>query len=298
MESEERVIPPSELIINSDNTVFHLHLKPEDVCDNVILVGDPGRVDMIGSFFDEISVNVSSREFKTIKGSYKGCEMMVVSTGIGTDNIDIVLNELDALANIDFNERKAKKELRSLNILRIGTTGGVQEDINIGDLILSEASIGIDCLAWYYEDSEAVRNSDLEQEFIKQTLWSENLPRPYAVNSSVELVEHFSEIASRGVTITAPGFYSAQGRELRLKPAMKNIVDKFEMCNFGALKITNIEMESAAIGLLSAMLGHKCTTICLVVAQRKLKDSDSSYKSVMEEKIKLILDKYKDIKNK
>ncbi|MFI3261980.1 MAG: nucleoside phosphorylase [Rikenellaceae bacterium] len=293
MKSESRVIPASELILNSDNSIFHLHLKPEDICDNIILVGDPARVDMIGSFFDEISVSVSSREFKTIKGLYKGCEIMVLSTGIGTDNIDIVLNELDALANIDFNTRKVKEELRSLNILRIGTTGGVQEYTKIGDLILSEASIGIDCLAWYYENSEMVRNKILESEFVKQTLWSDNLPRPYAVNSSFELVNHFSSIAIKGVTITAPGFYSAQGRELRLQPAMKNIVDKFEKCDFNTLKITNIEMESAAICLLSTMLGHNCATICLVVAQRKLEDSNSSYKSTMEEKIELILEKYK-----
>lgn len=291
MESKKGVIASSQLIINGDDTIFHLHLKPEDICDKIILVGDPARVDMIASLFDKITFEQSSREFRTKKGLYRGVEMMILSTGIGTDNIDIVLNELDALANIDFKSRTPKASHRTLTIVRIGTTGSVQQDIKLGELILSETSIGIDCLAAYYKERKNVCDIALEEEFMRHMQWDNCLPRPYAVNSSKELITLFSSIATKGITISAPGFYAPQGRSLRLEPTIKDIIDRFENFSYNLRHITNIEMESSAIAFLSAMLGHKAITMCVVVAQRKTEDSNPNYQDIIKEKIELILNK-------
>lgn len=284
-----REISHSELIINEDGTIFHLHLKPEDICDTILLVGDPARVDTIASMFDSINLEVSSREFVTKKGFYKGVEFMVMSTGIGSDNIDIVLNELDALVNIDFTTRIAKKRLRTLNIVRIGTTGAVQEYLKLGDLILSEVTIGIDALSRFYDGYESVCDKEIESIFCSQMNWSEHLPKPYAVHSAPCLVKLFSKITQKGVTITAPGFYAPQGRQLRLNTSINNFIDKLEACNLQGAKITNIEMESSAIVFLSNLLGHNAITLSMVVAQRKEESSNASYHDVMNKQIIQIL---------
>ncbi len=286
-----RTIPSSELIINGDGSIFHLHLKPEQLADIVILVGDPGRVAMIAEFFDEREAEVSNREFRTITGSYKGRRMSVISTGIGIGNIDICVTELDALANIDFATRQVKAEHKRLTLVRLGTSGAIQRDIEVGDIIFSRTSLGFDGLLSYYEGRDSVCDLALESAFMQHTGWYEKLPYPYFVDADSELFELFKDSTKEGITIAAPGFYAPQGRWVRLRPHDLELNHKIESFRFGERRITNFEMEGSALAGLSALLGHRAATICTIIAQRVAKDACTDYKPFVRHMIQMALDK-------
>ena len=286
-----RTIPSSELIINGDGSIFHLHLKPEQLADIVILVGDPGRVAMIAEFFDEREAEVSNREFRTITGSYKGRRMSVISTGIGIGNIDICVTELDALANIDFATRQVKAEHKRLTLVRLGTSGAIQRDIEVGDIIFSRTSLGFDGLLSYYEGRDSVCDLALESAFMQHTGWYEKLPYPYFVDADSELFELFKDSTKEGITIAAPGFYAPQGRWVRLRPHDLELNHKIESFRFGERRITNFEMEGSALAGLSALLGHRAATICTIIAQRVAKDACTDYKPFVRRMIQMALDK-------
>ncbi len=286
-----RTIPSSELIINGDGTIFHLHLKPEQLADIVILVGDPGRVAMIAEYFDDVECEVSNREFKTVTGRYKGRRMTVLSTGIGIGNIDICVTELDALANIDFATRQVKDEFRQLTFVRLGTSGAIQRDIEFGDVIFSRTSLGFDGLLSYYEGRDGVCDLALENAFVEHTNWYSKLPAPYFVNAHTELFEHFKDVTKEGITIAAPGFYAPQGRWVRLRPHDVTLNQKIESFNFEGRRITNFEMEGSALAGLAALLGHRAATICTIIAQRVAKDACTDYKPFVRRMIEIALDK-------
>ena len=276
-------IAESELRLNDDGSVFHLHITPEQLADKVILVGDPGRVKMAASLFDSIECEVESREFRTTTGFYQGKRISVVSTGIGTDNIDIVMNELDAHVNVDFATRLPKEEKKSLEIIRVGTSGSLQADITIDAFLISEKSIGFDGLLNFYEGRNAVSNIDFEKAFTTFVGWNDLLAKPYVVASSSEMVERIhSEQTYKGVTISAPGFYGPQGRVIRLNTMDNDLNDKIADFRFGDDKITNYEMESSAIAGLSLLLGHKATTVCAIIANRPLGTSSPDYKKTIK----------------
>lgn len=284
-------IPESELIINDDGSAFHIHLKPEELADKVILVGDPGRVDMVGEFLEEKEFRHASREFVSITGKYKGTRITVLSTGIGTDNIDIVLTELDALANVDFQTREVKPEHRQLTILRIGTSGAIQPDIPLGSFIFSEISVGCDGLLNWYADRDKVNIPEMEEAFKKHTHWDSRLCSPYFVKAGKRLIDAFKDCTVKGVTISAQGFYGPQGRVVRLPLAMPDMLDTFESFRFGEYRITNFEMESSAVSGLAAHLGHEAGTVCCAIANRYLKDSNPNYKPRVRQLVELALDK-------
>lgn len=263
-------IKASELITNRDGSIFHLHLLPEELADIVLLVGDPGRVELIASYMDIILCRKQNREFHSVTGSMNGINFTVLSTGIGPDNIDIVINELDALANIDFTTRQVRKEKRQLTLIRIGTSGAVQSDIKVGSYVISEKHIGCDGVLHFYQSNEAIRDIAFEDSFIEQTGWHKTMARPYVVNANRELVELLNrgEQCIKGVTLTAVGFYGPQGRELRLPIAMTGINERLYQFKYKEYKITNYEMESATVTALSSLLGHRATTICLIIANR------------------------------
>jgi len=280
----------SELIINADGSVFHLHLRPEQLADNIILVGDPGRVNFVASFFDEKECEVSNREFNTITGTYKGKRISVVSTGIGCDNCDIVMNELDALANIDFATRTIKSEFKQLNIVRIGTSGGLQPECGLGSFVVSEKSMGFDGLLPFYADWEKYCDIDFSAEFIKQTNFSTMHAFPYVADADAELVEKIAQTDMiRGVTIACNGFYAPQGRELRLKLHDPNLNEKIENFSYNNYKITNFEMESSAIAGLGKIMGHRAMTVCCIIANRLAKEANVDYGKQMEKLIKTVL---------
>lgn len=284
-------IAESELIINGDGSVFHLHLKPEDIADNIILVGDPGRVDMIGEFLSDKEFRKSNREFVTITGKYNGKRITVLSTGIGTDNIDIVVTELDALANVDFATREPKAVRKSLNIIRLGTSGAIQEDIPLGSFVFSEISVGCDGLLNWYEGRDKIALADIEEAFKKHVGWDKHLPDPYFVRAGEKMIEKFKDCTVRGCTISAPGFYGPQGRVVRLPLAMPDMVDDFGSFRFGDVRITNFEMEGSALAGLSALLGHNAGTVCCIIANRYLKSSNTDYKPFVRDLVRLVLDK-------
>ncbi|MDR2010010.1 MAG: nucleoside phosphorylase [Bacteroidales bacterium] len=284
-------IPDSELIINADGSIFHLHLMPEQIADNVILVGDPGRVTTISAHFEKVEHKVQNREFITHTGLYKGKRISVIATGIGTDNIDIVVNELDALVNIDLKTRTIKSDKKRLNLIRIGTCGGLQEDLAIGSFLMSEMSIGFDGLLNFYEGRDKVSDLGIEKEFIKYMDWNPKIATPYFVNSSGELLERLGKDMKKGLTISAPGFYGPQGRELRLNIQDRNINEKIRSFRYGEKRITNYEMESSALAGLSALLGHNAVTVCVIIANRYAKEFDTDYKFAMEKLVKIILDR-------
>lgn len=281
----------SELIINSDGSVFHLHIRPEELAGTVILVGDPGRVDMVSSFFESKEFRRESREFVTVTGRYNGKRITVLSTGIGTDNIDIVVNELDALANIDFATRTVKAEKKSLRLLRIGTSGAIQPDIPISSFVFSHISIGCDGLLNWYAGRDSVTVKEMEEAFVKSVDWDSHLPAPYFAKASDELTDLFRDMAFKGMTISAPGFYGPQGRVLRLPLAMPDMVEKFENFEYDGYRITNFEMEGSALAGLSAHLGHKAGTICCIIANRYHKGAAPDYKPYVEKLVKLALDR-------
>lgn len=291
---EKRYFAESELIINEDGSVFHLHLKPCQLADKVILVGDPGRVTLVASHFDSIECEVESREFHSITGLYCGKRITVTSTGIGCDNIDIVLNEMDALANIDFCTRMEKDEFRQLEFVRIGTCGGLQTYTPEGSFICSIKSIGFDGLLNFYAGRNAVCDLAMERALINHLGWSGNIcaPAPYVIDADNELIERIAQDDMvRGVTVACGGFFGPQGRQLRIPLADPNQNKKIESFEYDGLKITNFEMESSALAGLSRLMGHKATTCCMVIANRLTKKSDTGYKTHIDDLIRLVLDR-------
>ncbi len=286
-----RIIEPSELIINPDGSVFHLHLLPEQISDTIILVGDPGRVDTVSSFFSTKEFSVSNREFKTITGLYKNKRITVVSTGIGTDNIDIVVNELDALANIDIKARTVKDKHRKLTLVRLGTSGALQSDIPLASYVLTEISIGFDGLLNFYANRDKVCELEIEKEFLKHTAWNPQCAKPYFTYSSDKLVRLFESFTIKGMTISAPGFYGPQGRVLRLPLADPKLNEKLESFRYSGKRITNFEMESSAINGLSKLMGHDSATICAIIANRVVKDANVDYQPAIKKLIELTLNK-------
>lgn len=290
----KRYFEESELIINPDGSVFHLHVRPEDLADKVILVGDPGRVELVASHFDTKECNIESREFHTITGTYNGKRIMVTSTGIGCDNIDIVMNEIDALANIDFNTRTEKEKIRQLDIVRIGTCGGLQPYTPVGTFICSEKSIGFDGLLNFYEGRNAVCDLAMERALLNHLGWTGNMcaPAPYIIDADSELVERIADKDMvRGVTIACGGFFGPQGRQLRIPltdPKQNEKIEKFE---YNGLKITNFEMESSALAGLTRLMGHKATTCCMVIANRVAKEANTGYKNQIDDLIKIVLNR-------
>ena len=291
---EKKYFAPSELIINEDGSAFHLHLKPEQVADKVILVGDPGRVETVASFFDSRECEASNREFKSITGTYQGKRITVLSTGIGCDNIDIVMNELDVLVNVDFNTRREKENMRSLEIVRIGTCGGLQPHTPIGTFLCSEKSIGFDGLLNFYAGRDEVCDLAFESAFLQHMGWTSNQcqPHPYVIDCDASLMERIAQNDMvRGVTIAAGGFYGPQGRALRIPLADAQQNAKIESFRHEGHCITNFEMESSAVAGLARLLGHKATTVCMVIANRYAKEMNTEYKNSIETLIQKVLDR-------
>ena len=288
----KKTFAPSELIINEDGSIFHLHLTPQQIADKIMLVGDPGRVSLVASYFDEKEFEVESREFKTITGTYKGKRLTVLSTGIGCDNIDIVMNELDALANIDFETRTEKDEHRTLTLVRIGTCGGLQPNTPTGTYIASVKSIGFDGLLNFYAGRNEVCDLPLEDAFKAHMNWSPLLAAPYVIDANAELIDRIAaNDMVRGITIACGGFFGPQGRELRIPLADPKQNEKVESFVYQGLHITNFEMESSALAGLSALLGHKAMTCCMVIANRLAKEVNANYKNSINGLIELVLDR-------
>ena len=288
----KKTFAPSELIINENGSIFHLHLTPQQIADKIMLVGDPGRVSLVASYFDEKEFEVESREFKTITGTYKGKRLTVLSTGIGCDNIDIVMNELDALANIDFETRTEKDEHRTLTLVRIGTCGGLQPNTPTGTYIASVKSIGFDGLLNFYAGRNEVCDLPLEEAFKAHMNWSPLLAAPYVIDANAELIDRIAaDDMVRGITIACGGFFGPQGRELRIPLADPKQNEKVESFVYQGLRITNFEMESSALAGLSALLGHKAMTCCMVIANRLAKEVNANYKNSINGLIELVLDR-------
>ena len=288
---EENYFAPSELIINEDGSIFHLHLKPQELADKVILVGDPGRVALVASHFDGVECEANNREFRTITGNFKKKRITIVSTGIGCDNIDIVLNELDALANINFETRKENAKLRPLTLVRIGTCGGLQPNTPIGTFIASEKSIGFDGLLNYYANRDKL-DIAFEKEFKKQVNWNPQLGNPYVADADKELLEQIAQDDMvRGVTIACGGFFGPQGRRLRIPLAEPQLNEKIVKFEYNRYKITNFEMESSALAGLAQHMGHKAVTCCMVIANRIQKEANSGYKNTIDGLIKKVLER-------
>lgn len=279
----KRVIEESELIIRDDGSVFHLNMKPSQLADRVILVGDPGRVELIASRFDSVESRTSNREFVSVTGSYQGKRITVLSTGIGTDNIDIVMNELDALVNIDLATRTVNDKLRSLTIVRIGTCGGMQEDVPLGSFVASEYSIGIDGVLNFYAGRDDVSDLDMERAFVTATDWNPQKAAPYVVKADDELTDRIAaDDMIRGITVSANGFYAPQGRVVRLQLDDPDVNSKIRAFRYGGLKVCNYEMEGSLIAGLSRMMGHKALTVCCVIANRFAKEANVNYKGGIE----------------
>jgi uridine phosphorylase len=274
----------TELITNADGSIFHLNLKPGDISDKIVIVGDPGRVDMLASLLSEVRIRKENREFKTVTGTFDHGEITIISSGIGTDNIDIVLNELDAIVNIDLETGEVKDDLVSLNIVRIGTSGAIQGDIPAGSFLLSETAIGFDGLLHFYEGYDWLLDTALSDTLVYHLEWPDTLSYPYAINANREMVDLFQyENFRKGITISAPGFYAPQGRRLRLETFDNEMNSKLASYEFRGRTISNYEMESSAIYGLSGLLGHKAVTICVVIGNRVTGDFISDYKPLIKE---------------
>ncbi|MDD3405557.1 MAG: phosphorylase [Sphingobacteriia bacterium] len=286
-----RTIPASELIINSDGSIFHLHVKPEQIATTIILVGDPGRVTMIAKHFDSIECEVSSREFHTITGMYKDKRLSCVSHGIGPDNIDIVVTELDALVNIDFTTRTAKAEHTTLTLVRIGTSGGLQEISPVGTYVVSKYSMGFDGVLNFYETPTDLLEMDMENAFKAHAEWSPRLTSPYCVKADEELVERIGFDMVKGITIAAPGFYGPQGRYVRAKLAFPHLNEKVMSFKYKGDVITNFEMESSMVAGLGKLLGHKAMTVCAIIAGRVSKNMNTNYKGSIEGLVEKVLER-------
>ena len=291
---EKKYFAESELIINKDGSVFHLHVRPEQLADKVILVGDPGRVALVASHFEEKEMEVESREFRTVTGTYKGKRITVISTGIGCDNIDIVMNEVDALANIDFQTRTEKQQLRSLEIVRIGTCGGLQLNTPEGAFICSEYSVGFDGLLNFYEGRNAVCDLKMERALISHLGWTGNMcqPYPYVIKADENLVERIAQNDMvRGITVACGGFFGPQGRQLRVPLVDPHQNEKIESFEYEGMHITNFEMESSALAGLAKLMGHRATTACMVIANRRAGKANTGYKNIIDDLITLVLDR-------
>lgn len=289
---KKNIIPESELIINSDNSIFHLHIKPEQLADKVILVGDPGRVRTVAKYFDAVECEISSREFCTVTGTYRDKRITVVSTGIGCDNIDIVVNELDALANIDFKTRTIKEQHRTLTLVRIGTCGGLQPETPIGTFVASVKSIGFDGLLNYYAERNNVCDLELEESFKNHMSWSPLKGAPYVANADPSLIEQIAENDMvRGITIACGGFYGPQGRQIRLKTQDPDQNMKIEKFRYNGLKVCNFEMESSALAGLASILGHRAMTCCMVIANRHTTEMNTEYKNSIDTLIEQVLNR-------
>ena len=287
-----RIIPPSELIINPDGSVFHLHLLPEQLTDRIILVGDPARVDMVASFFETKTFEVSSREFHTIGGSYKGKPIMCLSHGIGPDNIDIVITELDALANVDFKTREVNPVHRQLTMVRIGTSGALQPELSIGTPVIAEKAIGFDGVLNYYAGRNSVADLDFEHDLCNHTGWNPLWAKPYVVDADAELVSRIGgDDMVRGNTISAVGFYGPQGREVRLALANPDLNARIESFEHRGRKITNYEMESAPLQGLGRLMGHKAMTVCSIIANRYNNTANPLYKNSIADLVKTVLER-------
>lgn len=291
---EKKYFAESELIINKDGSVFHLHVRPEQLADKVILVGDPGRVALVASHFEEKEMEVESREFRTVTGTYKGKRITVISTGIGCDNIDIVMNEVDALANIDFQTRTEKQQLRSLEIVRIGTCGGLQLNTPEGTFICSEYSVGFDGLLNFYEGRNAVCDLKMERALIGHLGWTGNMcqPYPYVIKADENLVERIAQNDMvRGITVACGGFFGPQGRQLRVPLVDPHQNENIESFEYEGMHITNFEMESSALAGLAKLMGHRATTTCMVIANRRAGKANTGYKNIIDDLITLVLDR-------
>ncbi len=288
-------IPESELIINGDGSVFHIHVKPEELADNVIMVGDPSRVDMIGEYLTDIEFRHESREFVSLTGKRNGKRITAISHGIGPDNIDIVMTELDALANVDFKTREVKPVHRSLNILRIGTSGALHADIPLGSYVLAHISVGFDGVMNWYANREKVTIPEVEEAFKKHMNWNPYLPSPYFVKASPKIINLLKDVTVKGVTISAPGFYGPQGRVVRVPLAMPNMLEDIESFRFSTdgqdYRITNFEMESSPLAGLAAHLGHNASTVCCIIANRYLQSSNPDYKPAIRKLVELAVDR-------
>lgn len=289
---EKRIIPSSELIVNQDGSIFHLHLKPEQLADKIILCGDPDRVGMIANYFDSKECDVQNREFRTITGSYKGKRITVQSHGIGGDNIEIVASELDALANFDLEKRCVRDEFRQLTMVRIGTSGGLQPESPIGSYVASEKAIGFDGVIYFYDGTERVRDLAYEKALTQQLDWKIEGLKPYVVSADAELLERIVGNDGRiikGSTIACNGFYAPQGRKLRLPLADENLNKKIEDFRYEGYKITNFEMESSALSGIASLLGHKAMTVCCIIAGRQNLNMNTDYKGSIDDLIQLVL---------
>ncbi len=288
-------IPESELIINGNGSVFHLHMKPEHLADNVIMMGDPGRIDILADYLSDIECRNAHREFVSITGKYKGKRITAVSHGIGPDNIDIVMTELDALANVDFQTREVKPEHRTLNILRIGTSGALHADIPLGSYVLSHISVGFDGVMNWYGNRKKITIPEVEEAFKKHMNWPDVLPSPYFVKASPKIIDLMKDITIKGATISAPGFYGPQGRVVRIPLAMPHMLEDIESFRFSTggedYRITNFEMESSPLAGMAAHLGHNACTVCCIIANRYLKSTNTDYKPIMRQLVETSLER-------
>jgi uridine phosphorylase len=286
-----RIISADQLPVNADGSIFHLHLRPEQVADKIVMMGDPERVSVVASYFDSVEFDQQSREFRTITGNYKGKRITALSHGIGCDNLDIVVTELDALANIDLEQRKVKPDFRQLTMVRIGTSGGLQPIAPIGSYVVSSVSMGMDGLLFFYEGGEALNDFELTEKFSLHTQWNHLLAEPYFVSSDQELLDRIGFDMVKGITISASGFYGPQGRHVRLGLNSPEQNERLESFEYQGLKICNYEMESAALAGLSRLMGHKALTACLIIAGRYSGDMNTDYKGSFDGLITRVLDR-------
>ena len=292
----KNIIPESELVLNPDGSVYHLQLTADQVADDVILVGDPGRVAQVSALFDSVEFQSSNREFVSCTGSYRGKRFTVLSTGIGTDNIDIVLNELDATVNIDLQKRIQRSDRKSLNIVRIGTSGGLHQDIPVDSFVISEYGLGLDGLLYYYDHNMCDIEIDMTNMLNKHLNWNKNLSTPYVVKASDKLIQNLGNQMIPGITVTATGFYGPQGRMLRLPLENNQMHRDFQSFDYQGYRITNFEMETSGLYALGKLLGHHCCTCCAIIANRVSKKYSKDHKTVMNRLIKTVLDRLASIK--
>ncbi len=287
----EKYFKESELIINPDGSVYHIKLKPEHIAPTVIVVGDQNRVETISRHFQKVEFKIQSREFATHTGIYNNTPITVLSTGIGTDNIDIVMNELDAAVNIDLEKRVAKEKHTSLDIIRLGTSGALQPDIEVDTFVASAYGLGLDGLLYFYKYDESILDKDILDAFIEQTGWNEKLPFPYIVKASDKLLNKIAGELRQGITATASGFFGPQGRELRIPLAYPELNEKIEKFDYKGKVITNFEMETSALYALGKTLGHNTLTVCDIIANRVNRTYSKDYKKSVEELIEYVLEK-------
>ena len=283
------IIAETELILTSENKIYHLNLSKDEIADDIILVGDPDRVSVVSNKFDHIEHKIQNREFVTHTGILNGKRISAIATGIGTDNIDIVVNELDALVNIDFKTRTINKNKKTLNLIRLGTSGALQQDIEVDSFLASSFGLGFDNIAHFYE-SEEIIEKEMSSKYKQHASWPENLSNPYIVKASGNLLSLFPDI-QKGITATAPGFYGPQGRTLRLNPNITNLHEKIESFNYKKNRITNFEMETSALYYLGQSLGHNTLTICAIIANRLSKEYSKDYKKTVEKMVELVLER-------